>query len=67
MLPGLIMMTVFGDRLDNVIRNPTAETFLVLLGVIALIVLLTIWLRRRFLNADAVAANKFTTDESSCG
>jgi phospholipase D1/2 len=67
MLPGLIMMTVFGDRLENVIRNPTAETFLVLIGVIALIVLLTIWLRRRFLSADSMAATKFTRRESKRG
>jgi phospholipase D1/2 len=67
MLPGLIMMTVFGDRLENVIRNPTAETFLVLIGVITLIVLLTIWLRRRFLSADSLATTEFTRRESERG
>jgi phospholipase D1/2 len=62
MLPGLIMMTVFGDRLENVIRDPKAETFLVLIGLIVLIALVTMWLRRRFLNAES-AATKFTADE----
>jgi hypothetical protein len=28
---------------------------------------LTIWLRRRFLNTDSLAATKFTTRESKCG
>jgi hypothetical protein len=57
------MMTVFGDRLENVIRDPKAETFLVLIGLIVLIALVTMWLRRRFLNAES-AATKFTADES---
>ena len=67
MLPGLVMMTAFGDRLENVIRNPTAGTFLVLIGVIALIALLTIWLRRRFLNLDPAAVTKSPRHESQCG
>jgi phospholipase D1/2 len=64
MLPGLILMTVFGDQLESVIRDPTAETFLVLIGLIVLIALVTIWLRRRFLNTDSLGTTKFTTGES---
>jgi len=63
MLPGLLVMTVFGAQLQDVIRDPQAETFLILIGLIALLTLLTVWVRRRFLNADSVAATKLPADE----
>jgi phospholipase D1/2 len=67
MLPGLLMMSVFGDRLEDVIREPTATTLLVLIGVIALIVLVTVWVRRRLLNPQVLAASELSTDESQSG
>jgi phospholipase D1/2 len=56
MFPGLLVMTMFGNHLEDVIRHPKVETFLVLAGLIALIVLLSLWTRRRFLNSDSLAA-----------
>jgi phospholipase D1/2 len=63
MLPGLLVMTVFGDQLEDVIRDPKLETFLVLIGLLVLIVLLTVWVRRRFLNGDSLAATESPSDE----
>jgi phospholipase D1/2 len=63
MLPGLLVMTAFGGQLDDVIRDPQVETFLILIGLIALIVLLTIWVRQRFLNADSMATPERSLDE----
>jgi phospholipase D1/2 len=62
MLPGLMLMTVFGNQLDDVIRDPQAKTFLILIGLMALIVFLTAWVRRRFLNAASLPATKLPTD-----
>ncbi|HSF34411.1 MAG TPA: VTT domain-containing protein [Candidatus Tectomicrobia bacterium] len=65
MLPGLLVMTMFGHQLDDVIRNPTLGTFLVLVGLAALIVLLTVWVRRHFLNGRSFDATDPRTDVSA--
>jgi phospholipase D1/2 len=63
MFPGLLLMTVFGYQLQDVIRDPQAETFLVLIGLIVFIVLLTVWLRRCFLNGPSLPPKESPTDE----
>jgi uncharacterized membrane protein YdjX (TVP38/TMEM64 family) len=67
MFPGLLVMSVFGDQLEDIIREPKVETFVVLIGLITLIVLLTVWVRRRFLNLNSFAATGLSTDESPHG
>jgi uncharacterized membrane protein YdjX (TVP38/TMEM64 family) len=67
MLPGLLVMTLFGDQLDEVIRDPQAKTFLILIGLMALLVLLTAWVRRRFRNTASLAATELPTDGSQHG
>jgi uncharacterized membrane protein YdjX (TVP38/TMEM64 family) len=67
MLPGLLVMTLFGDQLDDVIRDPQAKTFLILIGLMALLVLLTAWVRRRFRNTASLAATELPTDGSQHG
>jgi phospholipase D1/2 len=67
MLPGLSVMTIFGNHLEDVIRNPKVETFLVISGLIAVIVLLAVWVRRRFRNGDSFAATNSPTDVSPHG
>jgi phosphatidylserine/phosphatidylglycerophosphate/cardiolipin synthase-like enzyme/uncharacterized membrane protein YdjX (TVP38/TMEM64 family) len=67
MLPGLVLMTVFGDQLEDIIRNPQAKTVLILIGLLALIVLLTVWMRRRFAHAEPSASAELPTEESRRG
>jgi uncharacterized membrane protein YdcZ (DUF606 family) len=51
MLPGLVLMTVFGDRLGVWLRRPDPFNLAILiavaLGVVALAVVLRRWSRRR--------------------
>jgi phospholipase D1/2 len=51
MLPGLALMTVFGDRLGAWLRRPDAANLMILGGVtlaaVALAVALRFWSRRR--------------------
>jgi hypothetical protein len=61
------VMTIFGNHLEDVIRNPKVETFLVISGLIAVIVLLAVWVRRRFRNGDSFAATNSPTDVSPHG
>jgi hypothetical protein len=57
-------MTIFGNQLEDVIRNPQVETFLVFSGLIAVIVLSAVWVRRRFRPSDSSAATNSPTDVS---
>jgi uncharacterized membrane protein YdjX (TVP38/TMEM64 family) len=63
MLPGLVLMTLFGDRLYSAIEDPRAESFIILAVVAAALVLVMAWLRRRFAKPDASAATPSTPDE----
>jgi phospholipase D1/2 len=47
MLPGLLVMTFFGDRLESVIRDPKAESIIILVSLVVALVLVMAWLRRR--------------------
>jgi uncharacterized membrane protein YdjX (TVP38/TMEM64 family) len=55
MFPGLLMMTLFGDRLQDAIRDPTVEGFMILAALGATIVLMTVWMRQRFARTNAGA------------
>jgi phospholipase D1/2 len=57
MLPGILVMTIFGDRLESAIRDPSLGSFMMLAALAVLIVLVTVWLRRRVGKPDACAAN----------
>jgi phospholipase D1/2 len=63
MLPGLLLMTVFGDQLEDVIRDPRGEGVLILIGVVALLGLFAFWARRRFGQTTPLAAPEACTDE----
>jgi hypothetical protein len=63
MLPGLLVMTFFGDRLQNAIQDPRAESFMILVALVVALVLVMAWLRRRFGKPDAGAARPSTPDE----
>jgi uncharacterized membrane protein YdjX (TVP38/TMEM64 family) len=58
MLPGLVMMTFFGDQLNDAIRDPKLESFMILMALVGVIVLMTVWLRRRFVKSDADAGRE---------
>jgi hypothetical protein len=57
MLPGLLLMTLFGDRLHEAMRSPKMESFLSLAALVVVIVLMTVWLRRRFTKSPLGAAS----------
>lgn len=63
MLPGLLVMTFFGDRLQSAIQDPRAESFMILVALVVALVLVMAWLRRRFGKPDAGAARPSTPDE----
>ncbi len=63
MFPGLVGMTVFGDQLHDVIRDPSATSFIVLIGLIMLIVFVMVWVRRRFLKSSSLTASEFSPDD----
>jgi phosphatidylserine/phosphatidylglycerophosphate/cardiolipin synthase-like enzyme/uncharacterized membrane protein YdjX (TVP38/TMEM64 family) len=48
MLPGLLVMTFFGNRLERVIRDPKMESIIVLASLVMALVLAMAWLRRYF-------------------
>jgi phospholipase D1/2 len=66
MLPGLLVMTFFGDRLESVIRDPKAESIMILAALALTLILLMSWLRRRFMKSGAEAAGASTPDEGEC-
>jgi phospholipase D1/2 len=66
MLPGLLVMTVFGDRLESVIRDPKAESIIILVALVVALILVMAWLRRRFVKSDADAASASAPDEGEC-
>jgi phospholipase D1/2 len=63
MLPGLAVMTFFGDRLQSAIQDPRAESFMILAALVVVLVLVMTWLRRRFGKPDAGAAKPSAPDE----
>jgi uncharacterized membrane protein YdjX (TVP38/TMEM64 family) len=63
MLPGLVLMTFFGDRLQNAIQDPRAESFMVLVALVVVLVLVMAWLRRRFMKSDTYPDSHSVPDE----
>ena len=63
MLPGLVLMTLFGDRLHSALEDPRAESFIILVVLAAALVLVMAWLRRRLGKPDACTATPSTPDE----
>jgi phospholipase D1/2 len=63
MLPGLLVMTFFGDRLESAIRDPKAVSFMLLVASAVALVLIMAWLRRRFVKPDSGAATESARDE----
>jgi uncharacterized membrane protein YdjX (TVP38/TMEM64 family) len=63
MLPGLVVMTFFGDRLQSAIRDPKVESFMILVALVVVLVLVIAWLRRRFGKPDTCAAAPSAPDE----
>jgi phospholipase D1/2 len=63
MLPGLLVMTVFGGQLEDFIRQPNGGGVFTLIGLLALLGLLTLWVRRRFVHTDALQAPEIAADE----
>ena len=63
MLPGLLVMTFFGDRLQSAIQDPRTESFMILIALVVALVLVMAWLRRRFGKADSGATRSSTPDE----
>jgi phospholipase D1/2 len=55
MLPGLLVMTFFGDRLESAIRDPKTESIIILASLIVALILVMAWLRRRFAKPDSYA------------
>jgi uncharacterized membrane protein YdjX (TVP38/TMEM64 family) len=47
MAPGIFAIAVFGERLEHAIRSPGVGNFAVLAVLVALIVLASVWIRRR--------------------
>jgi phospholipase D1/2 len=63
MLPGLVVMTLFGDRLQSAIQDPKVQSFMILMALVVVLVLVMAWLRRRFGKPDACAATPSAPDE----
>jgi phospholipase D1/2 len=63
MLPGLLVMTFFGNRLESAIRDPNADSFMILVSLVVALVLVMAWLRRRFVQPDSRAATGSASDE----
>jgi phospholipase D1/2 len=63
MLPGLVLMTFFGDRLQSAIQDPRVESFMILVALAVALVAVMAWLRRRFGKPDACAATPSAPDE----
>jgi uncharacterized membrane protein YdjX (TVP38/TMEM64 family) len=66
MLPGLVLMTLFGDRLQSVLHDPRVETFIILVALSVALVLVMAWLRQRFGKPEAGAAGLSAPDEEEC-
>jgi phospholipase D1/2 len=65
MLPGLLAMTLFGDRLQSAIQDPRAESFMILVALVIALVLVMTWLRRRFGKPNAGAARPSAPDKEA--
>ena len=63
MLPGLLLMTVFGNQLESVIRDPKAESIMILASLVLALVLVMTWLRRLLVKSDADAASPSAPEE----
>jgi phospholipase D1/2 len=63
MLPGLLVMTFFGNRLESAIRDPKAESFMILASLVVALVLVMAWLRQRVVKADSSAGSESAPDE----
>jgi phospholipase D1/2 len=63
MLPGLVVMTMFGDRLQSAIEDPRAENVMLLVAFVVALIVVMIWLRRRFANSDGCAATPSAPNE----
>jgi phospholipase D1/2 len=65
MLPGLLAMTLFGDRLQSAIQDPRTESFMILVALVVALVLVMTWLRRRFGKPDAGEAKPTAPDKEA--
>jgi phosphatidylserine/phosphatidylglycerophosphate/cardiolipin synthase-like enzyme/uncharacterized membrane protein YdjX (TVP38/TMEM64 family) len=61
-LPGLLALTVFGNRLDSAMRDPQAESFMILVALVVALVAVMVWLRRRFVKPEAGTVTDFAPD-----
>jgi hypothetical protein len=52
--------------LESVIRDPKAESIMILAALALTLILLMSWLRRRFMKSGAEAAGASTPDEGEC-
>lgn len=64
MLPGILLMTLFGGQLKDTILDPRLENLVVLMVLIALIVVGTIWASRRFADGDASKTATASTERA---
>jgi uncharacterized membrane protein YdjX (TVP38/TMEM64 family) len=55
MAPGLLAISFFGERLAHAVRHPGLESFLVLAGLAALIVIAAAWVQRRLRDREHIA------------
>jgi hypothetical protein len=51
LLPGVIIMTLIENRLEKAIYQPDRWNVLVLAGVASLLLITTIWLKRRLMKS----------------
>lgn len=58
MAPGLIAITIFGERISNAVRHPGIESFLGLAVLAALIFAAAEWVRRRLKDRESVHAGE---------
>jgi uncharacterized membrane protein YdjX (TVP38/TMEM64 family) len=63
MLPGLVVMTFFGDRLHSAIYDPRVESFMPLAALAVALVLVMAWLRRHFGKPQAGPCGPSAPDE----
>jgi uncharacterized membrane protein YdjX (TVP38/TMEM64 family) len=66
MSPGLVLMTLFGDRLHSAIQDPRIESFITLAALAVALILVMAWLRRRFGKPEAGAAGLPNPHEEDC-
>jgi hypothetical protein len=66
MLPGLVLMTFFGDRLRDAIQDPRVESFITLVALAVALVLVMAWLRRRIGKPEGRAAGVSSSHGEDC-